>query len=152
MARKAASSDGSGRKSSGARSELMEQRLLEVASQLFSERGFTGTSLQDIAEAMGVSRPALYYYAKSKEEILARLIEDVPVRQASDLRAVRRNPKLSSPDKLREMARLQVMQVGEAPLRFRLLERNEHHLTGALAAAHMKSKKMVFAEFKAIIE
>jgi AcrR family transcriptional regulator len=150
MAHKAARTSGNG-KAGGSRSELMERRLLEVASQLFSERGFTGTSLQDIAEEMGVSRPALYYYAKSKDEILERLVQDIPIRQAADLRAVRRKTKLRSTEKLGEMARIQIIQVGETPVRFRVLERNEHHLSGEVAAAHAKGKRAVFNEFKAVI-
>ena len=53
----------------GTRRELVENEMYEHAIRLFAERGFAGTSLQDIADAMGVTRPALYYYVKSKDEL-----------------------------------------------------------------------------------
>jgi len=64
-----------------ARRELVENEIYEHAIRLFAERGFAGTSLQDIADALGVTRPALYYYVKSKDELLAKLAADV--RQAT---------------------------------------------------------------------
>src|SRR5438034_192170 len=62
---------------STARRELVENEIYEHAIRLFAERGFAGTSLQDIADALGVTRPALYYYVKSKDELLAKLAADV---------------------------------------------------------------------------
>src|ERR1700742_2300084 len=50
--------------------------ILEAASDLFRERGFRATSLDDIGAAAGVSGPAIYRYFKSKHELLAVLIED----------------------------------------------------------------------------
>lgn len=137
---------------SGVRWELMEQRVFEVASQLFSERGFTGTTLQDIADAMGVSRPALYYYVKSKEDILAHLVEEFPLRDAATLRKARTRKGVIATEKLHDMARLHVLHIADSPVRLRILERNEHHLVGAAAAAHAKAKRSVLAEFRAVIE
>src|ERR1700749_2472714 len=44
--------------------------LIRKAARAFSARGFYNTSLDDIAEELGVTKPALYYYVKNKEEIL----------------------------------------------------------------------------------
>lgn len=137
---------------SEARRELMEQKVYEVASELFSERGFTGTSLQDIAEAMGVSRPALYYYVRSKDDILARLVEEYPLRNSAALHEIRTRTDQTAVEKLREMTNLQVMHAASAPVRLRLLDRNEHHLSGEIAKAHAKGKRAVLAEFHAVVE
>jgi AcrR family transcriptional regulator len=48
-------------------------RLLEIAIDLFIEKGFDKTSLREIAEKLGVSKAALYYHFKSKEDILLAL-------------------------------------------------------------------------------
>jgi Bacterial regulatory proteins, tetR family len=45
-------------------------RILEVAQELFTERGYAGTSIADIAGELGTSKAALYYHFKSKEQIL----------------------------------------------------------------------------------
>jgi AcrR family transcriptional regulator len=53
------------------------QRILAVAVELFSARGFAGTSVRDIAEAMGMTKASLYYHFSSKEEILDAVTEPV---------------------------------------------------------------------------
>ena len=50
--------------------QAKRQAVLSAAAQLFNERGFHATSLDDIAARLGVSKPTLYYYVKNKEEIL----------------------------------------------------------------------------------
>lgn len=44
-------------------------RLVEAAGQLFAEQGFSGTSLQSIADRLGVTKAAVYHQFSSKEEI-----------------------------------------------------------------------------------
>jgi len=50
------------------------QRILEVSAKLFSERGFAGTSIRDIAAALDVSKAALYYHFPSKDAILTEIV------------------------------------------------------------------------------
>lgn len=50
--------------------EAKRQAVLATAAQMFNERGFAATSLDDIAARLKVSKPTLYYYVKSKDEIL----------------------------------------------------------------------------------
>ncbi len=51
-------------------------RLRELALQMFAEQGYEKTSLREIAERLGVTKAALYYYFKSKEDIVRSLVED----------------------------------------------------------------------------
>ncbi|WP_180682541.1 TetR/AcrR family transcriptional regulator [Tepidicella baoligensis] len=48
--------------------------VLQTAAQLFNERGFHSTSLDDIAAQLHVSKPTLYYYVKNKDEILLQCV------------------------------------------------------------------------------
>ncbi len=48
-------------------------RILDVALDLFIEQGFDGTSLRQIAEELGVTKAALYYHFRSKDDILLAL-------------------------------------------------------------------------------
>jgi TetR/AcrR family transcriptional regulator, cholesterol catabolism regulator len=51
-----------------------EQRRLEVlraAARIFNRRGFHTATLDDVADHLGVTKPAIYYYAKSKDELLS---------------------------------------------------------------------------------
>ncbi len=51
------------------------QRILDVATDLFIDKGYEGTSLREIAERVGVTKAALYYHFASKAEIVAALLE-----------------------------------------------------------------------------
>ena len=51
------------------------QRVLDAALVLFSEHGFDGTSLQQIADRLGVTKAAVYYHFHSKDDLLAALVE-----------------------------------------------------------------------------
>lgn len=53
------------------------QRTLEAASSLINENGLAGTSLQMIANRLGVSKPALYHHFRSRDDIVANLMEPV---------------------------------------------------------------------------
>nr|WP_144033120.1 TetR/AcrR family transcriptional regulator [Thermus oshimai] len=48
-------------------------RILQEAAQLFTEKGYEATSVQDLAEALGLSKAALYHHFRSKEEILLEI-------------------------------------------------------------------------------
>jgi AcrR family transcriptional regulator len=55
-----------------ARGETRE-RILEVALELFNEQGYDKTSLREIAERLGITKAALYYYFERKQDILLEL-------------------------------------------------------------------------------
>lgn len=52
------------------------ERIQQVALDLFGEQGYEKTSLREIAERLDVTKAALYYHFKSKEEILESVLED----------------------------------------------------------------------------
>jgi AcrR family transcriptional regulator len=51
-------------------------RIQAVAIELFSEQGYDKTSLREIAERLDVTKAALYYHFKSKEDIILSLVDD----------------------------------------------------------------------------
>ncbi|MEU9121192.1 TetR/AcrR family transcriptional regulator [Streptomyces sp. NPDC048506] len=53
------------------------QRIQDVALELFSEQGYDKTSLREIAERLDVTKAALYYHFKTKEDIVISLFEDL---------------------------------------------------------------------------
>ena len=52
-------------------------RIQKVALELFADQGYEKTSLREIAERLGVTKAALYYHFKTKEDIMVSLFEDV---------------------------------------------------------------------------
>lgn len=49
---------------------LTREKILAVSGRVFNRRGYHGTTLDDIGDALGVRKAALYYYVKNKEELL----------------------------------------------------------------------------------
>jgi AcrR family transcriptional regulator len=50
------------------------QRILDTAGRLFAEQGYEGTTLQQIADRMGVTKAAVYYYFHTKAEIFSAIV------------------------------------------------------------------------------
>jgi AcrR family transcriptional regulator len=53
------------------------QRLIDVAVDLFTRHSFAGTSLQMIADEMGFTKAAIYYHFRTREELLAAVVEPI---------------------------------------------------------------------------
>ena len=53
------------------------ERIQDVALRLFGDQGYERTSLREIAEKLSVTKAALYYHFKTKEDILVSLFNDV---------------------------------------------------------------------------
>ncbi|MER5222642.1 TetR/AcrR family transcriptional regulator [Streptomyces flaveus] len=53
------------------------QRIQDVALELFTEQGYEKTSLREIAERLNVTKAALYYHFRTKEDILISLFRDL---------------------------------------------------------------------------
>src|SRR6478752_6452876 len=60
------------------------QRLIDVAVALFTRHSFAGTSLQMIADEMGFTKAAIYYHFRTREELLAAVVEPI-FEQLSDV-------------------------------------------------------------------
>lgn len=55
--------------------ELRERQLLELAEELFAERGYEGTSMDELARRAGISKPVVYSLVVSKEELFRRCFD-----------------------------------------------------------------------------
>ncbi len=58
------------RASEESRFEQQRDRMLRAAADCFNQKGYSGTSLKDVANRLGLTDPALYYYVRSKEELV----------------------------------------------------------------------------------
>lgn len=57
----------------GEQQAVKKRAILRTAAVLFREHGYERTRLSDIAEALNVTKPALYYYVENKEDILVEI-------------------------------------------------------------------------------
>jgi AcrR family transcriptional regulator len=78
------------------------QEIVQAASHVFRERGFEAATLRDVAMAMGTDRASLYYYVRSKEELLQEIVREVLGHDIEAAQAVRAS-KASGEQKIRAL-------------------------------------------------
>lgn len=59
------------------RGRATRQQLVEAATELFAERGYEGTSIEDVLERVGMSRGSLYHHFPGKEALFEAVVESV---------------------------------------------------------------------------
>lgn len=140
-------------KSSTSRKVLVEQQILGRATALFAERGFAGTSLQDVADATGLTRPALYYYFSSKDQLLARIVRDTTMDVAERLEAVATDqPDLGPVAHLRELVRRSTVFQAEHRSQFQMLLRSEAELPADITDLYTAGRRRVLRTYLTTIE
>jgi AcrR family transcriptional regulator len=136
----------------GLRRRLVEREILERAAELFAQRGFAGTTVQDIADALGMSRPALYYYVKSKEVILEQLVENLSINDAKVLESIRRRRSGDPADKLREMAQHLATNASSNPYQTQILAQSKHHLPAQIAELDREAERSIVLSLIWVLE
>jgi AcrR family transcriptional regulator len=132
--------------------EALRKAILDEASKLFIERGLGGTSMQDIAASLGLTRTAVYYYFRNKEQILESLTEDVPLsagRLTGKLAAKRGSEPL---EVLRGLVEQYAMLVLSQPAEFRVVDRNEANMPLRLRTASQAARRRVLTDFTGVIQ
>jgi len=145
------SGDAKDARSTGARREMLERAIIEQAARLFAERGYAGTTPQDIAEAVGVSRQNLYYYYKSKDDILARLVAEMTTQGVADLEKIS-SGEGEAPARLRLLARHLVLDRAANGTRFRMLDRSESALPDEIAERFLEARRAALAATVHVID
>jgi AcrR family transcriptional regulator len=90
------------------RAGLVREEIFQRAVSLFEQKGFRATSMQDIASLCGVTKPAIYYYFRSKYHFLEELYEVVTRGFYDRADALIRSP-LPPETKLRRLVEDQVL-------------------------------------------
>jgi AcrR family transcriptional regulator len=116
-------------------------RIQSVALELFAEQGYDKTSLREISERLGVTKAALYYHFKSKEDIVTSLVEDY-FGQIDELVAWgKTRPK--TPETRAELLRRYFGIVTAGGEVFRMLQHNQASVN---SLAHAKNRSEFFRE------
>src|ERR1700733_1537023 len=109
-------------------------RIQQVALELFAEQGYERTSLREIAERLGVTKAALYYHFKSKEDIVRSFTEDYFSRLDALVAWGREQPSgARTAQELLDRYITIVLESGEV---FRFLERNQATIHGTEDGKH----------------
>ena len=133
------------------RARITQKAIELVASELFARKGFGATSLDDIAEALGATKGALYYHVKNKEEILRLIYLTVLTVSEEPLRRIV-EADLPPSEKLRRAIEHQTSVAADGSPAMIVFYREQHFLTGPFAREIVLRKKAYERYFEQIIE
>ena len=85
------------------KSLLSKGKIIDAAMKLFLEKGYENTTMQDIVEASGMSKGAIYHYFKSKQEIVAYLSDYEKEQFTSRLKELVAHPGMTAQQKIRQI-------------------------------------------------
>jgi AcrR family transcriptional regulator len=125
----------------GGRRSDTRQRIQQVALELFAEQGYEATSLREIAERLSVTKAALYYHFKSKEDIVNSFTEDYFAQLDELIAWGREQPR--SAHTAHELLERYIGIVMEGSEVFRFLHRNQ-----AMAHSVQDGKPHRFEQFR----
>jgi AcrR family transcriptional regulator len=127
-------------------------QLMEAAERLFAEQGVAGTSLQELADAVGLTRTGIYHYVRNKDEMLAALVQGVTLETAEDMLGLASATDAPAVDRLTEAVRRAALKVAENPRRFRLLLTSESSFPETLAVQYRQARRQTLTALTGLIE
>ncbi len=142
------------RKSStnNARKDLVLEHLLNAAAELFLQRGYANTRMQDIATSMQMSRSSLYHYFENKEQVLLALTEGDVITATDTLDALLNDNTISWSDKLRGWIEENIQEKLIGGIRFRLVDRIQDDLPDEYREIFRKQRRKIIDLVTAVVE
>jgi AcrR family transcriptional regulator len=116
------------------------QRIQDVALELFAEQGYEKTSLREIAERLEVTKAALYYHFKTKEEMLVSIFADLTQPMEQLIEWGLEQPR-SLETKQEIVRRYSAALAGAAPL-FRFMQENQATVRELRIGEMLKSRTL----------
>ncbi len=127
------------------------QRLLAEATRLFADRGFDRTSVQEIVEAAGVTKGALYHYFGSKDDLLHEVYARVLRLQTERLEEIAAGPG-TVPERLHRAAADVVVTSIENLDDTKIFFRSMHQLSPEKQKAVRAERRRYHEKFRSLIE
>jgi len=119
---------------------LRKEKIIEAAVELFKEKGYTATSVQDIADKLGYTKAALYYYIQSKEEVLWEIFDKTMTTAERRIQELM-NQDMPVIERLEKIIYNQIMNVrDEAPYMVIFFNERAHLPEGKLEEINARSR------------
>ncbi|MGW0246537.1 TetR family transcriptional regulator [Nocardia goodfellowii] len=126
--------------------EIKRQEIIDLAAGLFARNGYAATGITEIGEAVGLAKGALYYYIRSKENLLVEIQErvlDPLLSSANEIRDLDTSPAI----KLRLLSESLLEIIFERLDHIWVYEHDYRQLTGDNLARMLERRQ----EFEAIV-
>ncbi|WP_320671101.1 TetR/AcrR family transcriptional regulator [Patulibacter defluvii] len=103
-----------------------QQQVIDACAQAFAQRGYHGTSIDDLIAATGLARGGLYHYIGSKQGALTRILEDLMTPLLEDASAVVAQPDATAEQRLRALVRVWMRHVEQYQAHVRVFQQERH--------------------------
>ncbi len=131
--------------------EEQRELILDRAAQLFAQRGYTAASMNEVAEACGLSKPALYHYFRDKYDLLVHITEG-HVSRLQALVAEVEQLRLPPEERLRALIQRFVHEYARAKDAHRVLTEDVKFLDEEDQRRILGAERDVVAHFSAAVE
>ncbi len=129
----------------------VKERLLRVATRLFARNGFEGTSVQDIVDAAGVTKGAMYHYYGSKDDLLYEVYHQLLTMQTTRLAEIVKGP--GTPDERLRAAAIDVVVSSLANLDDMIVFFRSLHMLPDDRQTQVRAERRAYNDqFKALVE
>jgi TetR/AcrR family transcriptional regulator len=126
--------------------DTQREAILAQAALLFAQRGYPATTMKEVAEACGISKPALYHYVRDKDELLG-LITQGHVTRLEALLAEVRALQLEPEPYLRRLIERFVQEYADAQHEHRVLTEDVRFLPDGRRESVLNAQRRVVAAF-----
>ncbi|MCO5122357.1 MAG: TetR/AcrR family transcriptional regulator [Rhizobacter sp.] len=126
--------------------ESQRELILAQAAALFARQGYAGTSMNEVAKASGISKPALYHYVRDKQELAATIAQEHVARLEAVVHDVGRL-KLDPEPRLRELILRFVAEYAHAQDAHRVLTEDVRYLDAEERARVLGAERRVVDAF-----
>lgn len=133
------------------RKARVEQELIQQACRLFAVKGYAGTSLGDIADAVGLTRAAIYYYFKNKEALLEAIVDELTITPAREIEAWRATATGTVTERMKSFVRMRILGVLSRQIEMQVVEVTEAALPPELMRRHLSAKRQILGEYISLV-
>jgi AcrR family transcriptional regulator len=134
------------------RKELVREELITKAAEVFEKRGFAQTRIGDIAQELSLGRSSLYHYFRSKEQILAALVEEHTIDAAADLERLISQSGATATERLRLALSNSILKRIAGGARIRVLDQLETEMPPDLKQTFNRARRRVLDLYTGLIE
>ena len=141
-----------GRTASNARKELVREKMLEKAAELFSTRGFARTSINEIADSLSLKRSSVYHYFSNKDAILRELFVDEYEQRLTEIEAVLARTGLTSHERLTLVIEGAIAQRLRSGGRFLVFDRLEAEVPEEMRRGYNRARRRILDLYTRVVD
>jgi TetR/AcrR family transcriptional regulator len=128
------------------------EAILDAASALFARQGYAGTSMNEVAQACGLSKPAVYHYFRDKDQLLLEIAEGHVSRLEATVEGALRAHRDLPPDALMRVLIQQVVQAyAGAQNAHRVLTEDVRHLAPDDRRRVLDTERRIVGSFAEVV-